>query len=117
MRINKSIAFICWPFVIITLLPGCKEQENQIREREDSISRAKDEKKGAEQQAKEIDRELAQVRKENREKQAARDEMEAKSAKSEASAKLAVQFRTDLEASLQRYAKDISTYRQKYLAP
>lgn len=117
MRINKCTALICWPFVILAILPGCREQENQIREREAGISRAKEEKRAAEQKARETDRELAQIRKENREKQAARDEMRAESAKSEARAKLAVQFRSDLEASLQRYTKDISDYRQKYLTP
>ena len=107
----------CWLILILASLTGCKEQEYQIREREESISRAQEEKRSTELKMKDMERELALLKQANREKQSHRNEFEAKAAKSVAAEKLTIQFRTDLEASLNRYAEAVSTYRKKYLAP
>ena len=108
---------ICWLCLILAPLTGCREQEYQIRERGESISLAQEEKRSTELKVKDMERGLALLKQANREKQSHRNEFEAKAAKSAAAEKLTIQFRTDLEASLNRYAETVSTYRKNYLAP
>jgi hypothetical protein len=117
MKISDFPGFIGWPCLFLFLLPGCKEQDNEIAQRKENISRTEEAKDAAVAEMKELDHQLAVLKQAVKEQQSLRDEMEAKSLKSAGSEKLAVQFRSELEASLNRYAESVSAYRKKYQIP